>query len=262
MLTFSQLGRYGRFANQLFQIAGTIGLAIHHGYPYAFPEWVNHDHKERFGSAEDVSIQKYFLHPLPRISDAAAMAFPDRAIGWGFHQGLMVKGAIPDNVSLSGHFQSEKYFAHCKIVIEQAFKMKDEPEQNEAVAIHWRLGDYDDKYHTRLKMDYYLKALREIGPVERAMIFSDDPAQAMGLAIRLEEETGIPTALSCGRDYLKDFRLMKTCKHFICGNSSYSLMSAILGRHPDKKIVCPSQWFGAAWTPETKDLYPKNAIII
>jgi hypothetical protein len=84
------------------------------------------------------------------------------------------------------------------------------------------------------------------------------------MAIRLEEETGISTALSCGRDYLEDFRLMKTCRHFVTGNSSFSLMAAILGEAPDKKIVCPSTWFGPAWgqMPETKDLYPENAIVI
>lgn len=258
MLTFGALGRYGRFANQLFQIAGTIGLAIQHGYAYAFPEWINHDHKERFGSTEDIDLQKHFLHPLPKTS----LQFKDYPVSWGFHPRLMVKGAIPDNVSLSGHFQSEKYFSRCKIVIDQAFRMKDEPPQNEAVAIHWRLGDYDDHYHTRLPYGYYVRALRETGPVPKAIIFSDDQVKGAALAVQLFEDTGIPTALATGGSYIDDFRLMKTCAHFITGNSSYSLMAAILGRHPRKKIVCPAQWFGPAWTPETKDLYPQNAIIL
>lgn len=258
MLTFNALGRYGRFANQLFQIAGTIGLAIQHGYAFAFPEWENHDHAERFGSTEDIDLQKYFIQRLP----CTGLQLPDFPIPWGYHPHLMRKGAIPDNVSLSGHMQSEKYFAHCKVLIDRVFTMKNEPDQNEGVAIHWRLGDYDDKYHTRLTMDYYLKALRQIGPVERATIYSDERDKAMGMAIRLEEETGIPCALSVGHSYLDDFRFMKASKHFICGNSSFSLMAAILGRHPRKKIVCPATWFGAAWTPETKDLYPENSIII
>lgn len=262
MLTFNALGRYGRFANQLFQIAGTIGLAIQHGYAYAFPEWKNHDHAERFGSSEDIDLQKHFIHRLP----GSSLRLPDFPIPWGFHPHLMQKGAIPDNVSLSGHMQSEKYFAHCKLVIQQVFTMKHEPPQNEAVAIHWRLGDYDDHYHPRLKMDYYIESLRAIGPAERATIFTDDTAMGAALCIRLEEETGIPCALSCGKDYIEDFRFMKVCKHFITGNSSYSLMAAILGRHPDKKIICPSTWWGPGWGPNhvelCKDVYPENAIII
>ena len=49
MLTFNQLGRYGRLGNQMFQVAGTIGLATQHGYSYGFPEWMNWDHRTRFG---------------------------------------------------------------------------------------------------------------------------------------------------------------------------------------------------------------------
>lgn len=254
MLTFSQLGRYGRFANQLFQIAGTIGLATKHGYGYAFPRWINYDHKDRFGSTEDIDLQKYFFYNLPTTD----LQLPDHPISWGYHPCLN----IPDNVSLSGHMQSEKYFAHCKELIDQVFTMRDEPEPNESVAIHWRLGDYDDHYHTRLKLDYYTRALREIPTVDKAIVFSDDGDKAMQMGVQLHEITGIPVEISLGADYITDFRLMKTCKHFVCGNSSYSLMAAILGKHPKKRIVCPSNWFGPAWNPETKDLYPENAIIL
>lgn len=253
MLTFSQLGRYGRFANQLFQIAGTIGLATKHGYGYAFPRWINHDHKERFGSTEDVDISKHFLNQPP----TADIELPDFPVGWGYHD-----LRIPDNVSISGHLQSEKYFSHCKDLIQHYFTMKGEPAQNESVAIHWRLGDYDGHYHTRLQLDYYAKAISQFPKGTPAVVFSDDPTKAAALCIALEEMTGSYVTLFVGKDYLDDFRSMKTFKHFIAGNSSYSLMAAILGRHPDKKVVCPSQWFGPAWSPDTKDLYPQNAIVI
>ena len=55
MVTFAQLGRYGRLGNQMFQVASTIGIAKANGYDYVFPEWVNHDAVERFGSKEDVN---------------------------------------------------------------------------------------------------------------------------------------------------------------------------------------------------------------
>lgn len=254
MVTFSQLGRYGRFGNQLFQIASTIGIAVKHGYAYAFPEWINHDHKERFGSTEDVSLSKYFLYKLPTSN----LNLPDFPVAWGYHHDLR----IPDCVSLSGHLQSDKYFSHCKPHIDRVFTMTDEPDQTDDIAIHWRLGDYDDHYHARLTMDYYLKAVEAIPGNDPMLIFSDDKDRALQLAVQLEEITGRQTAVSLNRDYITDFRIMKTCKHFICGNSSYSLMAAILGRHPGKKIICPSKWFGPAWRPDTKDLYPEKAIII
>ncbi|NBT60064.1 DUF3987 domain-containing protein, partial [bacterium] len=54
---------------------------------------------------------------------------------------------IPTSDSLSTPCQED--WALYKKGLEQLldFRMKNEPEQNEAVAIHWRLGDYDDKYH-------------------------------------------------------------------------------------------------------------------
>lgn len=259
MLTFSQLGRYGRFANQLFQIASTIGLATKHGYSYAFPPWMNHDHKDRFGSTEDIDLQKYFVNPLPR-TDIQLADFP---ISWGWHPGL----SIPDNVSLSGHMQSEKYFRHCMPLIRYYFTMVDELPMQDVCAIHIRLGDYDDHFHPRLKDDYYKAAIQQMPKGTQFAFFSDDPNTAIEMIDRIGDELQLGCVFTRKVDtYLEDFRFMKSCRHFITGNSSYSLMAAILGTAPDKKIVCPSNWFGPAWgscyKELSKDVYPENAIII
>ena len=50
---------------------------------------------------------------------------------------------------------------------------------------------------------------------------------------------GSSVEYSEGRDYIQDFKLMKRCRHFIVGNSSYSAMAAILGEVPDKRVVAP-----------------------
>lgn len=254
MLTFQRLGRIGRFANGLFQIASTIGLATKHGYAYGFPVWKNYDHAERFGSSEDIDLQKYFKNPLPQVD---AIGYRDFPIPWGYHPNI----EIPDNVSLSGHMQSEKYFSHCKDVIGHYFTMKQEYPPNEDVAIHVRLGDYDDHYHPRLKRDYYEKAIRQFPRDTCFKVFSDDPVAAgemlQGLGF---------IHVYTGKDYIQDFKMMKASKHFIIGNSSYSLMAAILGRDREKKIVCPSTWWGPGWGPNhkelCKDVYPENSIII
>lgn len=256
MLTFSQLGRYGRFANQMFQIAGTIGLAIKHGYSYGFPAWKNFDHAERFGSTEDIDLQKYFKNPIPQVD---AIGYLDRPIPWGYHPGMH----IPDNVSLSGHMQSEKYFSHCKDIIQHYFTMKDEVDMEDICAIHIRLGDYDNHYHPRLGVRYYSEAIDQFPKSQRFIVFSDDMEAAFEILKGLS-----PSIMFSGTEssYIKDFSVMKNCKYFIIGNSSYSLMAAILGRHPDKKIVCPSNWFGPAWgsgyKEMSKDIYPENAIVI
>jgi hypothetical protein len=55
---------------------------------------------------------------------------------------------------------------------------------------------------------------------------------------------GSSVEYSEGRDYIQDWKLLKTCRHFIIGNSSYSAMAAVLGEASDKKVVAPRPWFG------------------
>jgi hypothetical protein len=252
IVTFNSLGRYGRFANQLYQIAGTIGIARKNGYDFAFPEWKNFDHAERFGSAEDIDLQKYFVNPLPVYKGPA---LPDQFVHWGYHDVRLWQSC-----SLSGHLQSLKYFEHCFDEVKWYFRMKDEYLQNDYCAIHVRLGDYDDAYHPRLGLEYYLPAIEHFGSDQLFLLFSDDKDTAIKM---LQPYLGNRLILSDFWDYLDDFKLMKACRHFIIGNSSYSAMAAILGEAPDKKVIAPSPWFGPKHTDITaKDIYCPNWTVI
>lgn len=232
IVTFSQLGKYGRFANGLFQIASTIGIARKNGFDFGFPGWKNYDHRDRFGSTEDIDLYKHFVNPLP-LYDGPEL--PERFIDWGYHNIVLT-----ESVSLSGHMQSQRYFDHCLDECRWYLKMKDEPPQNDYVGCHVRLADYDDQYHPRLGMRYYAPAMG-LFPGAKFLVFSDDLNEAKRMF-------GESVEYSEGRDYIEDFRLMKRCKSFIIGNSSYSAMAAILGEAEDKRVVAPRPWFGAAYT--------------
>lgn len=252
IVTFNSLGRYGRLCNQMFQIASVIGIARKNGFDYAFPEWKNYDHAERFGSNEDIDIQKYFINPLPLYQGPP---LPDQFVHWGYHD---VK--LRHSVSLSGHMQSLKYFEHCFDEVKWYFRMKDEYQQNEYCAIHLRLGDYDNAYHPRLGLSYYLPAIEHFGKEQMFLLFSDDKESAMKL---LEPHLGNRLILSDLTDYMEDFKLMKACRHFIIGNSSYSAMAAILGEGQFKKVIAPSPWFGPKYTEITgKDIYCDDWTVI
>lgn len=249
IVTYHQLGRYGRFANQLYQIAGTIGIARKNGFDFAFPEWKNYDHAERFGSSEDIELQKYFENPLPVYQGPQ---LPDRFVHWGYND---VK--LTGSCSLSGHMQSVKYFEHCLDEVRWYFRMKDEYPQNDYCAIHVRLGDYDDRYHPRLDMNYYSEAIAQFPEGTKYLVFSDDWAAAsdMFVANYGSDKEGKRFKYVKG-DYIDSFKLMKACRHFIIGNSSYSAMAAILGEASDKKVIAPSPWFGPAYTNITgNDIY-------
>lgn len=243
LVTFNMLGRYGRLCNQMYQIAGVIGIARRNGFDFAFPYWKNYDHLERFGSSEDIDIQKHFVNPLP-LYDGPTL--PDYPVGWGYHDVNLTQ-----SVSLSGHFQSEKYFEHALDEVRWYFTMRDEPLVNSYVAIHVRRGDYDDRYHPRIPESYYRAAMAEF-PGQRFMVFSDDiPA--------CKEMFGSEVEYPEGRDYLEDFKLLKRCHSFIVANSSYSAMAAILGDAPDKRVIAPRPWFGPAYAQITgEDIYGLN----
>lgn len=247
IVTFNALGRYGRLCNQMFQIASVIGIARKNGFDFAFPKWMNYDHAERFGSIEDIDLQKYFVNPLPLYNGPQ---LPDQFVHWGYHD---IK--LTESCSLSGHMQSFKYFAHCFDEVKWYFRMRDEPKQNDLCAIHVRLGDYDNAYHPRLGLEYYLQAMSHFGSKQKFIVFSDEPAAANALF------DGELTVISS--HYIDDFKLMKSCSHFIIGNSSYSAMAAILGEAPDKKVIAPSPWFGPRYTDITgKDIYCEDWTVI
>lgn len=240
LVTFNMLGRYGRAANAFYQVAGTIGVARRNGFDFAFPLLINWDHKERFGSSEDCDMYKHFVNPLPLYEGPT---LPDHPVEWGYHD---VK--LSRSVSLSGHFQSEKYFEHAIDEVKWYLRMKDEPPLNDYVAIHVRRGDYDDKYHPRIPESYYRAAMAEFVGA-KFLVFSDDIAAA-------RQMFGDSVEYSEGRDYLDDFRLLKCCHSFIIANSSYSAMAAILGEAENKQVIAPRPWFGPAYAQITgEDIY-------
>ena len=244
MVTFLELGRYGRLCNQMFQIAGTIGMAKKFGYDFAFPYWKNYDHAERFKSSEDIDIQSYFENPLPLLEHTNFTKFK---VPWGYHQ---LK--ILDNVSLHGHMQSEKYFMHCHKLVRHYFKMKNLSNikiEKKSIAVHFRGGDYGDDYHPRMTMRYYENALRNLPSDHKIYIFSDEIKtcrQMFGSNVEYVETD----------HYMKDLFLMQQCHHFVISNSTFAWWGAWLGLQPAKQVVAPAIWFGpAAKKLQTKDIY-------
>jgi len=252
MITSTAIGKggLGRFGNQMFTIAGVIGIAEKSGQPFGFPKWMNYDNALFGGEVTDFS--EHFVNPLP---DDRGLEFQEYGYFWGYRDIVFPTG----NWSINAHLQSPKFFENSMSTVRHYFTMKDEPEQNDYVAIHYRAGDYidnPDAYHPRCSKEYYEEAIKMF-PNEQFMIFSDDRIEASKMFFNLCDFT-FPKG-----SYLEDFALMKRCKSFIIANSSFSAMAAHLGEHPEKKVTAPKRWFGTqANGMETKDIYDKNWIVI
>jgi len=244
MVTFDKLGRYGRLGNQMFQIASTIGIAKANGYDYAFPEWVNHDAAERFGSKEDVNVGEWFPNwkHVPRLD----RQLPEHFIHWGWH-GLRHS----DGHSYSGHMQSEKYFAHCADYIRDLFTFCKPIRKQNYTAVHVRCGDYGGDYHPICSKEYYRQAYAMVpGPY---MVFSDDAFKADEIVPKSE--------LYHVGDTKDTLRQMAACRRHIIANSTFSWWGAWLAE--SDQVVAPKQWFGpAASHLDTSDIYCDGWVVI
>lgn len=185
---------------------------------------------------------------------------------------------LPDDVYLSGYWQSEKYFSDIADILRREFTVKTPPEdrneqtvemirKTQSVSIHVRRGDYvtnpfATQYHGTCTLDYYRDAMEFVGArVEdpHFFVFSDDPAWA-----RENLVSGHPTnVVDCNgpdRAY-EDMRLMSLCRHHIIANSSFSWWGAWLCKNPDKIVIAPARWFANA-ALDTRDLLPERWIRI
>lgn len=245
-------GGLGRFGNQLFTIAGTIGVAIKSNQQYAFPDWINRDNA-LFGGQED-KMSDYFVNELPALPPG--FRFQDCPYFWGYNDIRLYNG----NWNLFNHFQSFKFFEHCRETILHYFRMKDEPEQNDFVAIHYRAGDYQEgaeSYHPRQTVEYYKEAVSRFKDCT-FLVFTDDLEAFKPILKQLEGKFLVMPSI----DYITDFKRMKRCKSFIIANSSFSAMAAWLGEHPEKKVIAPKMWFGKAANISAKDIYHEKWEVI
>jgi hypothetical protein len=221
MITFSQLGKFGRFGNQLWQIASTIGIAIKNNQDFGFSEW---------------EYQKYFEHSLPLYNQKKpTRRVPELSSGY-------VDTTLKDFVDhdLQGYFQSYKYFEHCKDLIEYFFEPIIETNDHglDQIAIHVRRTDYLSlgHIHPNLTMDYYNKAMK-LFPGKEFKIFSDDIEWCKQ---NFDNDTCTFVIENPQNDPVLDFFYMSKHAGFIIANSSFSWWAAWLAK--DKPVVSPNVW--------------------
>jgi hypothetical protein len=239
MITFSQLGQWGRLGNQLFEVATTVGLALRVKESYGFPEWEYSKH---------CNLQNCYYDNL-KITNIYHEPF--------FHYKKIDNKN--NNLDLRGYFQSYKYFDDYKYFILDALvpNLNLNPE-SDLCGIHVRKGDYinlKDCYQ-QLDMNYYNQAIEEIKS-DRYIIFSDDIEWCKKNFI------GDKFQFSQGREPHEDLAIMaKQCDNMIIANSSFSWWGAYLNTNFNKKIIAPKKWFGPKLPHDTSDLLPKEWIVI
>ena len=274
MITYSNIGHFGRLGNQLFQIAATLGIARKLGYEVKFPiENMTTPSIEHFKDGKILNITfdvpKAFIFSEHLLAPKSQINAPYliRENQFHFNDSFF---KILDGSDLSGYFQSEKYFLHVENELRTLLTFKAEISERarmlfpkvpgRTVSIHMRRGDYvyQQEFHPVCDADYYLQAANLFRDEDTYfIIFSDDIDYCK--TIFVENENIIYTDNS---DPYVDMCLMSMCDHNIIANSSFSWWAAWLNNNQNKKVIAPKKWFGIAYQHNTADLYCSNWITL
>jgi len=187
----------------------------------------------------------------------------------------LLKKKIVKNISITGYFQSEKYFIHYKKIILKLLRF---PKTNNillqnylgliknknSVAIHIRRGDYWNNpkvkyFHGILGENYYKKSISYVNQrVKNPLffIFSDN--------INLVKSTFFfknkKYIFMDTKSSFSDLYLMSNCKHFIIANSTFSWWGAWLSKNKHKIVCAPKKWVRAKIP--THDIIPESWVKI
>ena len=258
----NNLGKNGRLGNQMFQYAALVGIAKNKGYDFRIPE--------------DCDLTKCFemLHCGDRygIIDGDEVQLHE---SHEFCQELFDE--CPDNVTLKGYFETEKYFKNVEKEIRKDFTFKKEIENEVDKNFSTYLGSnpvsivvrrFSDSFdypnvennHYNIPIEYYEKSIDIFGKNRNYIICSNDVEWCKNQKIFNADNVIINEYKS--ETIMKghfDLCLVSKCNDHIIANSSFSWWGAWLSSFEDKKVLYPSIWFGKNQSHlNTKDLIPNS----
>jgi hypothetical protein len=156
--------------------------------------------------------------------------------------------------------QSERYFHDIREIIQQDLVMSAPAAQlaqdvaalinrSVSVALHVRWFDNGElPESSNMSLDYYALAIRrlleKVG-VAHFFLFSDRPQEASAMLSPLlgRHNCTVVQINSAGDSFATEFWLMRQCRHFVIGNSTFAWWAAWLGeyRHQGSHIFAPSR---------------------
>lgn len=181
-----------------------------------------------------------------------------------------------DDVFFSGYWQDKVFFEYVKEELIENIRIKKEYISKDylkslkkigstnSVAVHVRRGDYltgnNKNLFVYLGADYYKEAIERVrgraGEGLTVYIFTDEPENAGEI---MEILGDIPKrVMPMGQDY-EDLMLMKSARHHIIANSSFSWWAAALAGAGEGIIVAPGHWYVDRPVP---NLYMDDFVVI
>lgn len=273
MITYSQLGRHGNTGNSMFQFASLVGISDKCNYEFCVPTLSSY--YDINYQCNNNSIFDGFDIKCNILPERDLLHFRDQYTEKYFHFDKDTFN-IKDDTDLSGYFQTEKYFEHCKDKVYSYFQFKNNikdildkkinnkiyPDPLKCTAVHIRRGDYVHKqeFHPQLPLTYYKEAC-SITDTEKYIIFSDDIDWC-------KSTFGNHSKIIYSQDedpFVAMYHMSLCTGHVIC-NSTFGWWGAWLSEMRSKKeltVVAPKLWFGTAHSNyNSKDIIPERWIKI
>ncbi|HWU61105.1 MAG TPA: alpha-1,2-fucosyltransferase [Ensifer sp.] len=126
------------------------------------------------------------------------------------------------------------------------FALSQTMKQTNSVSVHIRRGDFTTaatgNIYPLYGPDYARKALeliRERSGVDHCYVFSDDITWAQQNVLLGDDTTYV--SLETQHPW-EDLELMRSCKHHIIANSTFSWWGAFNPDSPESIVVCPKKW--------------------
>lgn len=274
MITNKQIGYSGRLGNQIFQYATLLSIALKHNREIVLPtKNINikldgcYDFSTNKWIPYKLDIQECFDLNIRFVDDI--LKFVKNTYNEKFFQYDQDVFDVPDNTSIEGYFQSEKYFVNIKNYIKDTFKFKSHindiaekiilPFRNkQTVGIHVRRGDavINPNFYL-IGLDYISNALNYFLDDDYNFIIISDDIPWCKNNIQCNDNVFFCESNS---SYV-DLCVMSKCNHNIISNSSYSWWGAWLNPDQHKKVISPKSWF-KNHNINTDDLIPTSWIRI
>lgn len=181
----------------------------------------------------------------------------------------------PKRGLLCGYWQNESYFSDITQILKQDFRMakpllpvsKDlfsQIQNSHSVCVHIRRGDYvRSPYHNLASQSYFKRGLKIIANRVTGLhvfVFSDDLEWCLK-HVRFHCPVTFVGYEHSGDKNSNCFRLMRSCKHFVIANSTFSWWAAWLGNAPNKIVIAPKQWVNDP-SIDTSQIIPERWIRI
>jgi hypothetical protein len=271
VITYTQLGNFGRLGNQLFQYAALRSVSLETGYEMKIPDPAAAAWQNQRCQLTEFNIGCDFLTDEDYRSLKFRFTEPHHAAYWP------QVFQIGDNTDLAGYFQNYQYFAKHEKTVRTDLQLKGELDEyaeeylanlktgnEKIVSVHFRRGDLTDgtnpdyaNYYgpadtlseESIFGRYFFKAIEQFDNINcRFLVFSGGSRAGMK-----NNQTDIAWCkqnldedkfLFCEEQTdIQDFAIMKNCDHHITTHmTSFGYWAAFLNEKEGKRVIAPKNY--------------------